>query len=506
MVVDLGQIVVISKKNISGIQHLTKHLTPLDYAILSTLFVDEETRFEKFSTKNNDVSDRAIRQRTVEAVDLRENFSQLGASKHTLSNVRINNNNQKTILSLNTSRINKFGKKDKIKAFVRWARSLVPLIENHEPKETFLSIFAEPLDYESQRDELIPISILFSFSQLYEDFENDRFADCLFVTKGGENISVNITKYLSEFERLCELTELDNDHSYSISNSTANDFNLKLYKKSIRIQSAKLRNLILVRTDGNRQNIVDYMNQSCQFIVNFESIDLVYTNRKLFRDRKLLGNIDNFMSIFSPHAELDTVTSEKGGLQANYENFEDTSIFGFVESEFLDQYDYFVCDDLGDEWADHIGITDDRIAFFHSKHATSQYSAGDFQDIVGQTQKNLGNLTPTDFRLASKANFWSQDYKNNKVETSIPRLRKGNSINDLTTQYTMTINNPNLTKDVFLIVDFISKASLEGWLNQLANDEQFREKNQVTQILWFISSLVSSCSELGVHPHIVCKP
>ena len=47
-------------------------------------------------------------------------------------------------------------------------------IKEHVEQETFLSIFAEPQDYEKMRDSLTPISILFIFSKLYEDFENGR--------------------------------------------------------------------------------------------------------------------------------------------------------------------------------------------------------------------------------------------------------------------------------------------------------------------------------------------
>ncbi len=43
------------------------------------------------------------------------------------------------------------------------------------------------------------------------------------------------------------------------------------------------------------------------------------------------------------------------------------------------------------------------MSFFVSKHKTSRDSASDFQDVVSQGLKNLGNLSPSRAQLAAKA-------------------------------------------------------------------------------------------------------
>lgn len=125
LIVEIDNYIVISKKNISNIQDFLKQFSPLDYTILSTLFVDDNTSFEKFSLKNLNVSDKAIRGKSLEALDLKENFSTLGANNYMVNSLRDKNDEEKISLMLNSSRINKFGKKTGIKLFVNWALSLV---------------------------------------------------------------------------------------------------------------------------------------------------------------------------------------------------------------------------------------------------------------------------------------------------------------------------------------------------------------------------------------------
>lgn len=55
------------------------------------------------------------------------------------------------------------------------------------------------------------------------------------------------------------------------------------------------------------------------------------------------------------------------------------------------------------------------------------FSASDFQDIIGQALKNLGNLSPSDDQWDIKENLWNNLYKNDSVETQINRIRTGQS-------------------------------------------------------------------------------
>jgi hypothetical protein len=504
LIVEVEDYIVISRKNISNIHSFIKLFYSLDYTTLSTLFVDSETSFEKFNLQNLNVSDKALRGKSLEALDLKENFPSLGASNYILNSMRVKNNEEKVSVMLNSSRINKFGNKLGIERFCDWSFSMINKIKSHRGGDTFLSIFAEPQDYENMRNDLIPISILFVLSKFHADYENGRITGAFVrMVSSKKLIDRRITYPLKHIAPLEKTLNIANRNGcFYVENTTAKDLKININTKSITLQSRKMKNVILRLDDDSDISFIDYVNKYSNFIINFEDLDLVYSNRKLFKDSKLLGNIDYFMDIFIPHEELSTVNSEKGELDIGNDSFSDGSIFSFVETNFSNEYDFFVCDDLGREWADHIGINDDTVAFYLSKYNVSTFSATSFQDIVGQAQKNLGNLTPQDYQLEGKRDFWSAIYP----RTNIQRLRKGESANNFVQQFKRTLRNIHLKRKCYLVINFISKSKLQENLMRLQHGERFGERNETIQILWFISSLVSSCKEVNADVYVCCKP
>lgn len=509
ILVEFENYIVVTKKNIAGMAEFFKQLEPLDYQILSTLFIDDTTMFEKFGLKNMSISDKAIRSKTMESNDLKENFSTVGAGNYIVDNMRLKTGSEKVALSLNTSRINKFGAKNYLEDFFGWAKEVINKVENYIPQNTFLTVFAQPISFERERNNLVPIAILFLFSKLYEDFDNHRIAGCIIVNESGER-PINIFNYLEDFERLLQVTQKVNDDgtfSYTAQTTLADDLELRINAKSITIYSRKLQNVKLVTDAGHHRSIVEYINTSNQFIVNFDQLELVYTNRKLFLDNRLLGNINHFLDAFIPFGALVNVNSEKGAFLTTSTQFDNLSEFGFVEDTFIADFDFFLCDDLGREWADHIGLTDDKISFFHSKYKDTGYSASSFQDVVGQALKNISNLSPRDYQLDSKAHFWGNNYNaSDGTNTQIARLRKGTTVNDFTERFKETTKNPNLNREIYLVVNFISKNGLQQKLQDLRDGVAFAERNEVIQILWFLSSFLSICGEQGIKGYICCKP
>lgn|GEM_PF-366637 len=509
LIIDFNDHIMIIRRNVGKLREFLDKFEPIDYKVLSTLYVDEDTQIEKINMQNMNVSDRAMRQKSLESLNLQQNLSPLGTSNYVVNNLRVKNDDEKTSLSLNTSRINKFGKKCTIKEITKWGLLQVERLREHTDKETFLSIFSESIDFKDHKHDLMPIAILFVFSKLYEDLEQKVIHETRIVLRDGRHRQINLIKYISKVETLLQITNHNTVGltTYDIQNPYANDLEIRMNEKSISVRSQKLKNIILFKDNGKMQPLIDYINVSNQFLVNFDNCELIYTNRKLFKDNRLLGNIDNFLKIFIPNPALQNSNTEKGTFTSTSTNFSPRSIFNISESIFLQDAEYLVCDDLGKEWADHISISGNKIQFIHSKYKTTNYSASAFQDIVGQALKNLGNLMPQDFQLESKQAFWDSNYNNDKVQTQIRRLRKGNSIPEFTEKFKTTILEPNHQREVYLVLNFISKSGLEIKLQQLRDAEAFAERNEVIQILWFISSFINGCKEAGVDGvYIYCKP
>lgn len=508
VILDFDRFVVISKKNISGIQTFINSLVPLDYKVISTLFVDDNTEFEKFAMTNMNISDTSIRSKSLEASDLKNSFYSLGANTYMLRGMRLKNGEDKISLAPNTSRINRYGNKNNIIGFLEWSKALLDRIQTYTDHETYLSIFAEPMDYEAERDRLTPIAILLLFTKLYEDIDNEKIVGAIYELEEDVTRPISITNFIDNFERLSKVEE-DTSGSrvvYKVLNPKIDDIELRKLGKSIRIKSKKLRKIKLIKEDNSSISFVEYLNNSNSFVVNFQDLDLIYSNRKLFKDSRLLGNIDAFLNIFLPYTDLQTTTTEKGSFSTTQTEFTNNSLFHFVENKFANPSDFLICDDLSKEWADHIALSSTTVSFFHSKYKDAKFSASAFQDVVGQAQKNLGNMTPADYQWDIKENFWKRQYRNNNVQTQIDRLRKGSSVDNAILHYKELIRNPNLKREVYLVINFISKAELGDRIEKLKNNQPFTERNEVIQIVWFISSLVASCKEVGVDAFICCKP
>ncbi|MDP2453248.1 MULTISPECIES: hypothetical protein [unclassified Kaistella] len=502
-IVDFEEYIVISRRNISNISEYLEDFQPLDYSVLTSIFLDENTTYEKFTMDNISIAPNAMRQKMLESTNLQDILSGLGLQTYTLSNARIRQGDQQVGLALKTSRINNLGEKKDIFSLFRWANNMVTLIENCQPTEGFLNSFAKPINFNDYSSSLTPNAILITLSKLYSDFEASKIRRCFIKYKDKEK-NINLLRFLKGFEAYMEIVQ--DAGVYSIPHSSIDDLRVSKNLKSITLQSQKLSNIYIEYENNFTQRILASINSNNSFIVTFEDAEFIYTNRKLFKDSRLLGNIDALLQIFLPFTGLQTKSSEKGVFNAQSVEFSTDSIFEFTENEFLDNYDYFVCDDLSREWADFIGISDSEIAFFHAKSSDKIFSASAFQDVVGQALKNLGNLLPTDNQFSIKENIWNDNYNNHGYNTQIARIRTGQNSADLISYYKKIKSYPNIEKNIYLVINFISKSDLENNLIKLQNGEDFKERNEVIQILWFISSLIASCTDAGTHVFICCKP
>ncbi len=506
-IIDFEEEIVVARRNISKVSNFLSNFEKLDYSLITSIYSKETTSFEKLSMNNMNISDRAIRQKSLESPNLQENIASFGLQGYILNNVRISNNEEKVALSVNSSRINQLGPKITFEDFLNWSSLTIKKIQEYTPKTSFLSSFATSIDYSKYKDELKPTSILIILSKLYKEFEEGKIKKCFYKIRKGNDIlkrEINIMPILKHFEFLLEVQSTD--EQYKIKNKIVDDLILFFNDKSIKLRSKKLAKLYIEYESDFAIPILQVINWNSSYIITFDNPEFIYSNRKLFKDNRLLGNLDAILKIFKVNPELENITSEKGTFTNTSIKFDDNSVFGFVENKFMSSYDYFICDDLYKEWADHIGLNEKFISFYHSKYKNSSFSASDFQDIVGQALKNLGNLSPSDDQWDIKEGFWNNLYKNNSIETQINRIRTGQNSNDVISYFKKIKGYPNIKKQVHIVINFISKSALEDKLIRLKNGEQFRERNEIIQILWFISSLISSCFEANTEVYIHCKP
>lgn len=506
--------IVISKKNITASDELDVYLDDIDYSTLSRLYAGEDSKFHKLSLDNLDVSDSALRSKSVEALALESSFSTFGANNYAIKNMRITSDGQLFSLSLSTAKINRHSGKVKIADFCEWIAGVCEDITNFTSYDSFIDSFALPISFDKRIQSLSPTGILFKLNPLIEAFNTNSL---LQVSIGSEQeLRFDLLKYIAKYDQVLDITTEGNKYkAKSSKHGLLSDLvviELKVLKKSIKITSKIFKTITLSFSDGETMTLQDYINKNNCFVVTFDDPKIAYNSKKLFENGQLLSNIGSFMSIFQPCDELSEVESEKGIFTTSSENFSSCSIFNKVENIVNTDSPYLFLDDLGNEWADHIAVSEGVVEFYHSKYGSEGLSASKFQDVVGQAQKNLGNLVPPVHRIESKRQKWNRKFKiknnnNESVQTNIERLRRSpehTSLNDGLNFYKEQLQKPNLRKVVYLVLNFISKSRLEDNLVALRDGELVERKNEVIQILWFISSLISSCKEQGAEVKILC--
>jgi len=418
-------------------------------------------------------------------------------------------------LTLSTARINRHNGKVSVPQLREWMADVCNNIENFAATNSFIDSFALPVSFEDRISSLTPNGVLLKLNSLV-DASNDQSLVRTYIKEGAQDIDLELGRYITKYDQVLDIEE-DEGRYLAVSSRNKRLLNLigieiKIFKKSIKIKSDTFRAILLEFSSGKIQNLEEYINKNHCFVITFDNPEVAYNSKKLFENTQLLSNIGSFMSIFEPCDELSTAISEKGIFTASSASFSPCSIFNKVESVIDTNSTYLFLDDLGNEWADHISLSDGIIEFYHSKSGNEGLSASKFQDVVGQAQKNLGNLVPPHHRIDAKKALWSRTYiatvgKNQSVNTHITRLRKspsGSTIDEGLEFYKQQTQKPNLRKVVYLVVNFISKSRLENNLTALQAGDQVERRNEVVQILWFISSLISSCKEQGVEIKIIC--
>lgn len=216
-----------------------------------------------------------------------------------------------------------------------------------------------------------------------------------------------------------------------------------------------------------------------------------------------------FLGHLIPENSLKNVSSEKGRFRTNQRKFAATSVFGQVENTIAVGDDILICDDLGDEWADFIGMNTKgappTITFYHAKHGQLSLGAGAFHISVSQAEKNLGRLALPKAAMDTKFDGWEKEpYKNNKKVTAIARLMRGGPKGDIEQHLARLRNSPEVVKRVSIVTSSLSKKAVEDVFTDLKDGK--RPTAHFVQLYWLLTSFFSACAEVGAAGYVICQP
>lgn len=289
---------------------------------------------------------------------------------------------------------------------------------------------------------------------------------------------------------------------------------IKLGKSRIALRSLdvpEIANLFMVNRLPMPGEEVDpiplrrYVDQNNLFTVLFTDFAVVYLEGSLYRDPSISGGGEAFLAHFRSDRILSAVTSEKGSFSANQLSFDVDSVFGALINRIAADDEVLICDDLGDEWADFIGVCatsqPKTISFYHAKHGDVSLSASAFHIAVGQAIKNLGRMYLNQSVIAGKLNKWSSTYNADGVATSIPRTANG--ANALQQNIGKVASSPDSIRRVFIVTSSLSRAQLVTAFEDIRKG--FPPKAYFVQMYWLLNSFFSACVEVGAFPYVICR-
>lgn len=500
LLVVIDDCLVVLKKSCAPVSEtIEKVATLIRSAELTAAFSDSDAQFQKMAMRNMTVSERAMRGRSYEAADLKGLLSTHAAGRSIPYFFKLRLNGRIKTISAHSGRVVEASERKSIENIVDWARGQIYQINNPSTDKDFLNAFAKlvELDFVWQKSE--PTAILVESSFFVENVINADIP-LLYTTRRGRTFqmtSKQIEKLASQLERVYEI-------------NTTKELNLidsprpARLKKNTTSISLTGRSLRQIKFDDNGKEITlqAYIKKYNLATITFSDPRYMYFMGQCFEDGAGINEIPALLKSLVALPELNTATSEKGKYTASKTKFDSKSLFAIVEKTHRKD-DYIFCDDLGDEWADHITFNkaESSVSFIHSKHGSVSKSASNLHDVVGQAIKNIGNMDiDTRIFLTKK---YRDKFTNNYRDGAISRIRKelpgafSDYLTDLREDY-------RFNRRCIICCSFISKDLIEKEFKKI--QDRKRVAGNITQLFWILSSFMHAVREAGIRPIVYCRP
>lgn len=506
LIIEYDNYLTVFKKNCANIsEELEKYFESINSNSLFRMIDEEKTNFQKISLKNMTISNNAIRTRSYEAFDLKGLLSTHSAGRAIPFYLQMRQGPRVKAIS-STGRLVESSERKSLDEIVDWVKEQIDLIKKQKKlkrssKNSFLDSFAKIVNLKDVLKNCKPNAILIDSSSLHDKIMSSDLKLMKSKNKKYELISAELSKELSS--QLDKIHEVDQ----KISMGEKPFIEIIENKKTLTFRSDMLSE-IRVDGEGDILSLQRFIIKNGLYSITFTDPKYMYFNGMVFEDVSGKAEIDNILKMLSYKKEIANVTSEKD-IARNRKNFDNKSMFFAVEKIHKDD-DYIFCDDLGNEWADHITInkTDLRISFIHSKFEEKiSNSATKLQEVVGQGIKNLGNLYFTQKEILykfgpTKSN--AMTYKSKDGPTKINRVRRGN-VSNLGNDIKTLLKDDKLLRQCILNCSFLSKSKIKEEFNKLKNGDGKKIKGNITQLFWILSSFAHAVREVNAIPIIYCK-
>jgi hypothetical protein len=523
MLVERGDYVVVFKSGLDVPSTFkSEYLGRTNRSRVEAAVATVDAVFERIRVQSTSPSKQVLRSKTLEAANLESSMPLASASRYFTQNYSVRRADGHISATPSTGRISKRGERGGYDVAIAWAATVIDqLTAGGETVAPFIRNFARRLDLDSIPAGTNPLLFAVDVPQL-TDLLLSETATMRLVRQAGE--AAELTQ-LNQADVETVLAALDESFpvragrpDYRIRRGNRSIGTLRIGKTRISLRKFELPQLagieienseMPVGEDPDRAPLARYLDREKLFTILFTDPALAYVDGELFRDEAMLDGGAGFLRHLVPFQSLATATSEKGDFEADQANFSGNSVFRKIIDDVAIHDDILVCDDLGDEWADFVGInTQSRppsINFYHGKHGGLSLSASAFHDAVGQAEKNLGRLALPPDAMEAKYNSWLPTYVSGKgVHTTIARVVRGGGIDGIRQRIDEVRQAPDTVRHVYIVTTSLSKAQVEAEFEKLANGG--RPLAHFVQLYSLLMNYFSACSEMGAVGFVACRP
>lgn len=497
------------------------HLKPIGRGTVERAIARQDAVFEKLSLRNMTISKLALRSKTLEARDLENAVAASSASRFVPQNYRVRRDDGSYSATPSTGRIALRADRAEIDVAVNWAAGIIDLLaQDASVSSPFIKRFARPSELD-----VIDATTPPTFFAV----DTMALADAVWEVEDRIRLvreEAGVWREFTRSEVYAVLDALDKPLSVAIS-ARHSDFELRdddgavigairVNRSRIALRSLQITAIAGVHvervkcalgTDPARQLLTRHLDAEDMFTVLFADLALAYIDGALFRDEELLGGGDTFMRHLFAEPALAASTSEKGDFAVGQTVFSPTSVFRAVVDVVATE-EVLLCDDLGDEWADFIGVSTSTspptVTFYHAKHGATSLGASAFHDAVGQGIKNLGRLNLAGEMMTAKHVGWDTDYKADNVVTAIGRRMRGGTREDVERKITAATMAPDVHRRVLIVTSSLSREAVQRTFE--AASEGRPPRPSFVQLYWLLTGFFSACAEIGAVGFVVCKP
>ncbi len=480
----------------------------------------ENAVFEKIRLRNMSLSKDVMRTKTLEADNLQMAVGSAGSTRYVPRGYAVRSGRELFSTTHSTGRITRRSDKVGYPALVEYAADVIDrLLDNKGDPAAFIRTFARSVDL-STIDGIPALSFAVDVAGLSHALHETEEIRLVRGEAGGieQLTSTEVAAVLQSLNDTLDIAVEGDGKKRNLVHPAdgAQVGSITRNKTRIALSGLNIPTLFGVEVestvfnlgaDPDRTSLRQYIDRSDLFIVLFEDIALAYMNGQLFRDPGITGGGDEFLRHLREEPLLGAVTSEKGLFTAAQTKFDATSTFGVVETSTSAGDEVLVCDDLSNEWADFIGISNvsnpPRISFYHAKHGSLSIGASSFHEAVGQALKNLGNLALPAGEMDAKIKFWNTNYVNSGVATSISRTIRATPLG-----LSHEIDNIRLAPDKILRVYIVtSSLSLQAVGQRFKDIVAGNRPNPFfVQLYWLLASYFSACVEMNAQGYVICRP